>query len=76
MDVKQLKVYQSVKVGSKELTFISSQEYKIDFKPEYQCCVIDDTVIIPCNNIPWMMLKERHQDPVTVKRPTKHVIEV
>lgn len=76
MEVKQLKVYQSVKIGSKELTFISGTEYKIVFKPDYQCVVVDDTTVIPCNNIPWLQLKEAVQKAQPIVRTAKKTIEV
>jgi len=67
LEVKQMRVYQSVRIGSSEYTYLNSDQFKMEFKPEYGCVVVDGSTLIPTNNIPWLMFKEKLVKPRTRK---------
>lgn len=63
LEVKSMRTYQSVKVGSGEYTYLNSDTFKMEFKPEYGCVMINGEVLVPTNNIPWLVFKEKISKP-------------
>ena len=77
LEVKSMRVYQSVKVGTSEYTYLNSDSFRLQFVPEFGCVLVDGHTLIPTNNIPWLQFKEKMIKPKAEKKkpPAQQAIE-